>query len=295
MSDSQTLVSHGLIGSSEAGGLPTEVLETLVNRAYDRAKRWAGAGMILQVVLFGAGVVAIFWPAVTLSYPWIAVPLALVGAEIARRAGTYKGLAETAKRQHEYVLGFGVKPSSGQLADLRQSLQNELSAEAHELLKKGITYASNESSGPRRALENLCESSWYTKHLASRCVMWVATTVIISLTIGVSLLLWTAGSLAATPGGLSAAKSVAASFTFLISVGSIRSWVAYAKLSQKAKDIDSEGGRLLSTESPTPFDVQRLLTEYQVSRASAPLIPTWIWKIHRSSMNADWDLRTSKS
>jgi|ERR1700693_2342127 len=115
MSDSQTLVSHGLIGSSEAGGLPTKVLETLVNRAYDRAKRWAGAGMILQVVLFGAGGVAIFWPAVTLSYPWIAVPLALVGAEIARRAGTYKGLAETAKRMNM----FWVSGSSRHLGNWR--------------------------------------------------------------------------------------------------------------------------------------------------------------------------------
>jgi hypothetical protein len=287
--------SRGITGIDEPRGIATEVLGTLVNRAYDRAKRWSGAGLILQVVLFGAGVVAIFWPAVTLSYPWVAVPLALMGAEIARRAATYKGLAETAKRQHEYVVGFGVKPSLGQLADLRQSLQKEMSGEDDELLKKGITYASNEQVGPRRALENLCESSWFTKHLANQCVMWVAATVIIALTIGVSLLLWTTSSLAPTAGGLAAAKSVAASFIFLISVGSIRSWVAYAKLSHKAKDIDSEASRLLNTDAPSAFDVQRLLTEYQVSRASAPLIPTWIWKIHRTSMNADWELRTSKS
>ncbi len=281
--------------SGGPGGHALEVLGTLVNRAYDRAKRWAGAWLILQGMLFLGGVVAVFWPAATLSYPWVAVPLALIGVEITGRASKYKSLAETAKRHHEVVVGFGISPSRTQLADLRQSLQNEMSPEADALLKKGITYASSEPVGPRRALENLCESAWFTKHLANRCVIWVAATVIISFTIVLSLLLWSAATLGGAAGGVIAAKSVAATFTFLISVGAIRSWVAYAKLSQKAKEIDTEACRLLTTDAPSTFDVQRLLTEYQVSRASAPLIPTWVWKIHRSSMNADWELRTSKT
>ena len=36
------------------------------------------------------------------------------------------------------------------------------------LLKLGITYASDEPQGPRRGLENLCESAWFTKQLAGR-------------------------------------------------------------------------------------------------------------------------------
>lgn len=274
-------------------GMAVDVLGTLVNRAYDRAKLWAGAGLVLQGTLFGAGVLAIFWPSVTLSYPWVAMPLALVGAEIARRASNYKGMAETAKRQHEQVVGFGIKPSTGQLADLRQSLQKEMTPEADQLFKLGITYASNAPYGPRRALENLCESAWYTRHLASRCVLWVGATVLISLTVAISLLLWSAASLGGTTAGLAAAKSVAATFTFLISVGSIRSWVGYAKIGQKAKDIDSEACKLLSRRDAEACDAQRLLTEYQVARASAPLVPTWIWKIHRTSMNEDWKLRSS--
>ncbi len=279
----------------EPSGLALDVLGTLVNRAYDRAKTWAGVGLCLQILLFGAGVVAIFWPAVTLSYPWVAVPLALIGAEIARRASNYKGMAEAAKRQHEYVVGFGLKPSTAQLADLRQSLQNELSPEMDRLLKLGITYASTEPYGPRRALENLCESSWYTKHLANRCMMWVGATVMISMTVAISLLLWSSSSLPGTFAGFAAAKSVAATFTFLISVGAVRSWVGFAKLSHKAKDIDSEACKLLAGGEPDGIEVQRLLSEYQIARASAALIPTRMWRLHQNSMNEDWKLRTCKA
>ena len=271
-------------------GIASDVLEDLVNRAYDRAKWWAGGVLILQAGLFLSGVVAIFWPQITLTYPWVALPLALGGAEIARRASVYKGLAETAKRHHEYLLGFGVKPSGGQLADLRQSLRKELSKEANDLLKKGITYASSEAHGPKRVLENLSESAWYTRHLASRCVVWIASTVLITLTTSISILFWSTQTLDDSAARVASAKGIAATLIFLISVGAIRSWTGYLKLSQKAKDIDGEACRLLAGEA-NAFEAQRLLAEYQLARASAPIVPTWIWKIHRNSLNEDYQLK----
>lgn len=277
--------------SASATGVAVDVLETLVNRAFDRAKRWAGAVVALQVTLFAAGVLAIFWPDFTLSYPWFALPLALIGTELSRRAGTFKSLAEAAKRQHEQVAGFGVRPSGGQLADLRQHLQNELSPAQSELLKQGITYASDEPYGARRTLENLSESAWFTKHLANRCALWIATTFICTVTIAVSLLLWSASSAADAPARFAFAKSVAGTLIFLISIGSVRAWSSYSKLSQKAKDIDSEACHLLRLSDPSVFDAQRLLTEYQVARATAPLIPTWMWKLHRTTLNTDWALK----
>jgi hypothetical protein len=125
-------------------------LEKLVDRAYDRAKRWSGKVLILQAGLFVAAVVAIFWPRWTLTYPWLAFPFALFGAWVSARASEFKIMAESAKRQHEYVVGFGVKPSGAQLADLRQDLKKELSPGMANLLKLGITYASGEPQGPRR-------------------------------------------------------------------------------------------------------------------------------------------------
>jgi len=269
-----------------------EVLVTLVNRAYDRAKRWAGGVLILQVILFVTGVVAIFWPALTLTYPWIALPLAFAGAFISGRASKFKGMAESLKRTHEYFSGFGHKPSGSQLADLKQSLSAELNPEINELLKKGITYASDEKAGPRRIFENLSESAWYTKHLALYCAYGLGAIFLGAFALAIALLILSATSLAGTVVGVASAKCVAATLLFLMSIGMMRSVLAYYKLGQTSDSIDAEACRLLGrAEEPTVFEAQRLLAEYQLARATAPLVPTWVWKLRRDSLNEDWEIK----
>ena len=268
-----------------------DVVEGLVNQAYDKAKWWAGSTIALQAALFVAGVAAIFVARFTLSYPWIALPVALVAALISARASKLKGMAERAKRQHEYLAGFGHVPSRGMLADLRVSLGRELPVETDRLLRKGITYSSGKLPGAERVLENLCESAWFTKHLADWCARALRALFVGTVAVAVALLLLSATSLSGTPVGIVAAKFVAATLIFLISIGTLRSWLAYAALSQKASDVDIEAGRLLNGGNPDAFEAQRLLAEYQLARASAPLVPTWVWRLRRDFMNKNWAIR----
>lgn len=268
-----------------------DIIEGLVNQAYDKAKWWAGSVIGLQTALFIAGIIAIFFSKFTLSYPWIALPLALLGAWMSGRAAKFKGMAERAKRQHEYLAGFGVAPSGGMLADLRVGLANELPAETDRLLRQGITYSSGKPPGVARVLENLCESGWFTKHLADWCACTLRALFLATVGIAVVLLLFSATSLSGTPVGIVAAKFVAATMIFLISIGTLRSWLAYAALSQKAGDIDAEADRLLAAGKLDAFEAQRLLSEYQLSRASAPLVPTWVWRLRRETLNKHWELK----
>jgi len=268
-----------------------DVIEGLVNQAYDKAKWWSGSVIGLQTTLFVAGVIAIFFSKFTLSYPWIALPLALLGAWMSGRAAKFKGMAERAKRQHEYLAGFGVAPSRGMLADLRVSLARELPEETDRLLRLGITYSSGKPPGAARVLENLCESGWFTKHLADWCACALRALFLGTVVIAVTLLLLSATSLSGTPVGIVAAKFVAATLIFLISIGTLRSWLAYAALSQKAGDIDAEASRLLAAGKLDAFEAQRLLAEYQLARASAPLVPTWVWRFRRDTLNKHWELK----
>jgi hypothetical protein len=267
------------------------IIEGLVNHAYDKAKRWAGLVILLQSILFLAGVAAIILPSFTLSYPWIALPLALVGAWMSGQAAKFKGMAEQAKRQHEYLAGFGMTPSRGILADLRVSLARELPEEADRLLCQGITYSSGKPPGAARVLENLCESGWFTKHLANWCACSLRALFLITVTIAISLLLLSATSLSGASVGIVAARFVAATLTFLISIGTIRFWLAYAALSKKAGDIDAEASRLLEAGKLDAFEAQRLLAEYQLTRASAPFVPTWVWRLRRDILNKHWELK----
>lgn len=268
-----------------------DIIEGLVNQAYDKAKWWAGLVIGLQSTLFLAGIAAIIFPGFTLSYPWIALPLALLGAGISGRAAKFKGMAERAKRQHEYLAGFGIIPSGAMLADLSMSLPTSLPEATDRLLRQGITYSSGKPAGAARVLENLCESGWFTKHLADWCACTLRALFIVTVAVAIALLLLSATSLAGTPVGIVAAKFIAATLIFLISIGTLRSWLAYATLSQKAGDTDAEAGRLLKSGHFDQFEAQRLLAEYQLARASAPLVPTWVWRLRRDTLNKNWALK----
>lgn len=284
-------MAHSIGSNQFATSGCRDILEVLVNTAYNRAKVWAGAVIGLQIFVFLAGVVAVFVPELTLAYPWIALPLALVGAWLSSQASRFKGMAETGRRQHELLAGFGVEPSRGQLADLRVSLPKGLPAETDKLLRQGITFSSSKPPGPVRVLENLSESAWFTKHLAEWCGLLLGAVFVGSLTVAVSLLLLSATTLAGKPVGIAAAKCVAATLLFLISVGTLRSWMAYRRLRQRADDSDAEATRLLTSKTPDSFEAQRLLAEYQLARALAPLIPTWVWRVRLDTLNRNWELK----
>jgi hypothetical protein len=266
-------------------------MEKLVNAAYLLAKRWAGVVVVLQAVLYLVGVLAVFVLFLTLSYPWIALPLALVGAWVSGRASKFKGAAETLKRQHEHWAAFGQAPSNRQLADWRVDLPDQIRADLDRLLREGITYSSEKPVGPLRALENLAESAWFSKHLARSCATGLCIIFAVSLALAVSLLLLSATTLAGSSVGIAAAKCVSATLLFLISVGTLRSWLAYHRFSQKAGEIDAEACRLSAEGDPDPCEAYRLLTEYQIARASAPLIPTFVWRWRQRRLNENWALR----
>jgi len=274
---------------------PLRVLESLLNSAYAKAKVWGVAYLILQATLFVVGVVAIFVPRVSVSYPWCALPLALVGVGITARAGRYKGMAEQLKRQHEYVAGLGHPPVKRILANLRMELPSELAPKLDELLREGITYSSDKPFGPIRVLENLCESAWFSQHLAGFCASCLRAIFVLTLSVAIVLLLLSAITLSGSPVGIGAAKCVSATLLFLISVGTLRFWLSYHAFSRKSEQTESEASRLLAGSEPDLCDTQRLLAEYQLARASAPLIPTWAWMLLRKRLNKNWALRTIRN
>lgn len=283
--------------ASPAGASPSslQVLQSLLNAAYAKAKVWGFVYLILQATLFIVGVVAVFVPGVSLSYPWYALPLALVGVWITARAGRYKGIAEQLKRQHEYVEGFGHPPAKRTLANLRMELPDDLAPKLDQLLREGITYASEKPFGAARVVENLCESSWYSQHLAGFCASCLRAIFVLTLIIAIVLLLLSAITLTGTPVGIGAAKCVSATLLFLISVGTLRFWLSYQSFSRKSEQTESEATRLSAIAEPDLCETQRLLAEYQLARASAPLIPTWVWIILRKRLNKNWALRTARN
>jgi hypothetical protein len=266
-----------------------DILEQLINVHYDKAKIWTGWILIAQIVIYLAGVAAVFAPKLPLAYPAVALVLVLVNSWLSARATKFQLTAELLKRQHEYWQGFGQPPLPGQLADLRVEMGETLSEEADGLLREGLKYSSGERPGPERVLENLSESAWFSKHLAGWCSDRLSKLFVASAIVAVVILLIVATSLAGNQVGTIIAKCVSSTLTFLVSVGVLNSWLAFGRFQREAASIEAEAQRLLKHGTVVPFEAQRLLSEYQLLRASAPMIPTWVWTTRRRALNQTWD------
>lgn len=267
-------------------------LQNLANKAFDRAKLWSGVAHALQILIYLAGAVAVLYPKITLQYPWIALPLAAISLGINTRANSLRSDAEMLKRNLESFDGFGFPVEGRMLADLRQKLNIKLSDQKLELLRKGNTYASDEPVGAKRAAQNLAESTWYSKQLSKYAFQWLSGIFVISLLISISLLLYSAISLSGSSVGISASRCVAATLIFIISGGILKALQGFHSFAHKAEQIDNEVSVLITQDAFDTYRVKHLLGEYQLARAQAPLIPTFVWKIHRKTMNQNFKLRS---
>lgn len=264
------------------------VLVRLQNAAYQKAKFWTVALVSLQAFLFAGGLVSIFSGWWSLSYPWLAFPLAAAGAVMAARATHLKARAELIKRQHEFIDGLGTAPSPRTLANLQAELPPDLKPEVDRLLTEGVTFASTEFVGLARALDNLRESSFFSHHLARLCAGYLLALMIVTGVTAVSFLLFCLHTLHDASAGVTAARAIAATLVFLISVGTLKSWRGYARFSANADQAHAEAARLLKETALEPCDAHRAIAEYQLARAGAPMIPTFVWKLHRDRLNKIW-------
>ena len=269
-----------------------EILRRLQNIALNRAKRWAGIAITIQLALFVLGVLAVFVPSASLTcYPWIGIPVALGASFVAGHAARLRSTGESLKRQHELADGLGRLPSHSHLADVQHDLGNSLCPKLAQLLAKGVTYDSARPVGPARVLENLVESSWYSKHLAKYVGGWLLITFILCLVISIAALLWCLVNLHDSVASTNAAKCIAATLLFMLSVGLIRSYQGYTRFAEKCGTCESQATEQLKVDPGDLYQAQRLLSEYQLARAGAPMIPTWIWKHRRQDLERDWSIK----
>jgi hypothetical protein len=268
--------------------IPEEILVSLMNLHYDRAKISNGWHLAIESAVYIAGLGAVFLAWLPLGYPLVPLVLILVTSWVSSRSDTCKDIAETLKRQHECFQGFGIPLSPGQLAVLRMSVGKELSQRVAPLLREGVRFSSQRPLGPERVLENLCESAWFSAFLAGWCGRQLRAAFVGTIIVAFVMLVVVAMSVSGKPAGTVVAKSVSSSLAFVISVGILKGWFAFARFSRESVKAGEEAERLLKSSSIAASEAQRLLSEYQLARASGPLIPTWVWKKWRDRLNENW-------
>lgn len=256
----------------------------------DGAKTWWWGTRVLQLVVLIIGIVITVWNILPTELAIIASLLS-VGSVITQWVADHrKGNAQAIHRKFEFLDALGWEVSSQELRNLHVILPKGVKAKLDKSPNSPYTYfASKTPRSPRRLMENLTESSFFSRHLAMRSAqIFGAITVVVFLLAIVMLLLALQASPTQTT-GIVTAKIFVAVLGFLFTAGFIRLTYDFYRFSQISSRAEDNACTLLKQTDIELEEAIKLYHEYQLTRASSPLIPTLVWKSMRDELNKRWE------
>ena len=152
-------------------------------------------------------------------------------------------------------------------------------------------FASTSSAGPTKLLENLEESSWWSKHQAKRMAMYTGAVGIIILFIVLASLVITLQITALQSTSEVIAKAAILVILFIISGGYVRLAFDYELFARQADKAETLAHQLRQSAQISEVEAIKLLHDYQINRATSPLLPSWLWNMVQKELNELWNAR----
>ncbi len=244
------------------------------------------ASKLLTIVV---GVIASFFAQLTDIVSLVMLVLYLLSELLLFLHQNVRGDWEYLQRRLDALNSLGWPIPNKQMSDL--------STEYSRLLNKSETlkphhaeyFASTAPIGELRALQNTQESAWYAKHIAKatfRIYLGLIGALVIVAMVALSFVIITANDLSAVVG---ATRGAIAGFTLLVSVNLFTFTLGYNAYARCADLIESNIAALLDSGSYTQEDAIRIMNEYHLCHASAPMNPSWIWKWKRTTLGVSWN------
>jgi hypothetical protein len=246
--------------------------------------KWVRAGYYAKAVFFLVGLILIYFP-VGGNVGVAILGLVAAGADgVIWWGGTIADKAQSIHRKLDLTDSLGWPITAHELSDYAVSLDNPRS-----LPRKGNYFASIKPSGPERALENLVESSWWSKHLAKTMATRMWWIIILLVIACLASLIWTVLLHPATEQGANVVQVVLGTLLVLFSFNLIFVCLGFQEFCIQAGEICKKA--IAMWEAPGALDeraVLKLWTDYHLVRSAAPKLPTKIWQKKEEKLNAAW-------
>lgn len=264
-------------------------LQKLRQFEFARAKKyWAGVNVCRLLVLL-LSIVVIFVQTLVGFVAIVAAATSILSVYFQWRSDQLKGIAEKLLRLQELNDGLGWPVLKRDVADLILDLPTERRAQFKGVQAPSPYFASRTVQSPKRVLENVEESAWWSTCLTRRMSQYTTVVVLImgALALGA---MYTALSAAPTqPLASNIARAFVAVVAFLFTGGLIRLAVDYQRMSQSAGRVQEQASAILAEEAQvTEIASLKLLHEYHLIRATAPLIPEWIFRRLQPELDEHW-------
>jgi hypothetical protein len=256
---------------------------------FDLTKRWWGYTWIAKLMVFLIGIPAMF---LTENSAWFAVIAGLftfLGEAASIRSNDKKSIAERLLRKLDLNESFGWPISQLEIADAVVSLSKKQHSKFENSRSTATYFASSTTLGWRRAMENLQESAWWSKHLSGSVATYMAWTAVILSAVSVVFLICFSLSIPTAETATTVNRIVISVLLLMVSLGLIPLARNYRAFSQRSDTSEKAATELLRSGEDETTSAIKAWNEYHLARATAPLIPSWLWKWKEQNLNKAWN------
>lgn len=254
----------------------------------DKAKKWWGLAIGLQMLVFAVGIVATSAGVGAKIAAFSVVVLSVASYLCHLRSSRWQGLGDCLRRKLDLQDAYGWEIPNSEWSDILAAVGQR---DRHRLktVAQEPYFASGQPPGAKRAVQNLQESSWFSKHLA--CVAGHISLTVIVVLIGVSIAAMAIAMNSLKDFGLMAnlARVVTAALMLVLSMDILSLTLRYYAFSSQAGLIERQANEQVASGQSDVVPSLKLWQDYHVSRAMAPLIPTWLWQWKRGDLNQIWE------
>lgn len=254
------------------------------------SKRWWGIGIGLQLVVVGINIVIVLAGSFSQSLSLLAALLSIGYVFTQWHSDHLKRVSDSVKRKFELYDGLGWKLTPKEISDLIVSVPGKIINDA-KIPSNEPFFDSDAPPSAQRMMQNLEESSWWTKHLAASMMKVTALACTGVFAIAAVSMVIALQTITNQTVAVILSKIVVSIIVFIFSGGYFRMSFEYFRLSKDAEKIEDRAFEILSTRKITETVALKELHEYQIARSGAPQIPTWIWSIRQKRLNQAWNLR----
>ncbi len=265
----------------------------LCNAYFKLAKRLWGAALLCKLAIILIGALIVWFSVFAKAAPFVAFLIAIFAEWLAWRSDKTKGVAESLLRKLDFRDSLGWEISKAEVSDILARTSAKIRSSVPPEDGHGNYFASRDERGTVRALKNIQESTWWSKHLAEKMGQYTFSLTVISVIGSLFILIVSVNSAVKSEVLSSIGRVVTSVLMLVLSLGLIRLTLGYYAFSRKAQRAEERAGEFLKYGC-SDLDAVKLYNEYHLDRASAPLIPDWAWKLNQEHLNQLWsDYRTS--
>ena len=265
-------------------------IHLLYQTLFDHSKHLLGYSIFTRILVYLLGIIVLVFIPTFQQLPFLVAIFAMIAELLQWRSEYIKSIAESLLRKFEYHDGFGWPILKLEISDILARVPVNIRKSIPSQDPDYQYFESKEVVGPKRVIENLIESAWWSKHLSETAIHVFLTITLLTIIGSFAILIISIETVQNYSILTNVSRIVTSTLLLLFSLRLIRNTVDYYSLNRKAGQIETKANDILQSQNFDKDKILKVLIEYQFVRNSSPLIPTWIWKARRETLNDLWKI-----